>query len=176
MRRKKFIVAMAIVVLYIGSLGSARAFSPQPGTQDDPLITVSYLTQVLQPLLARISALEGFNTSTGTLITTIQQLEARVAQLETKIVQMQGTAPTIPTTPTTPTTPTPTAPSPPVILYGFINGKMVNIRTGAGTNFSIIVTLPMNTRLEVLEKGKVWHKVKYQDSVGYVSSEFFRIP
>ncbi|MDP3487554.1 MAG: SH3 domain-containing protein [Bacillota bacterium] len=150
---------MAIVVLYIGSLGSARAFSPQPGTQDDPLITVSYLTQVVQPLLTRISA------------------------LEKQIAEMQGIVPITPSTPTTPTNPippttpaTPTTPTPPVIVYGYINGTMVNIRSGAGTNFSIIATLPMNTRLELLERGKDWHKVKYQDRIAFVSATFFRIP
>ena len=160
MSRKRFIVAMAIVVLYIGSLGSARAFSPQPGTQDDPLITVSYLTQVVQPLLARISA------------------------LEKQIAEMQGIVPITPVTPTTPTNPippttptTPTKPTPqPVIVYGYINGNNVNIRSGAGTNFSIVATLAINTRLEVLEKGTGWHKVKYQDRIAYVIATYFRIP
>ena len=159
MSPKRIIIAMAIVVLYIGSLGSARAFSPQPGTQDDPLISASYLTQVIEPLLARIAA------------------------LEKQVAEMQGTEPpVVPSTPTTPTTPapptptTPTTPTPPAPVYGYISGNNVNIRSGPGTNFSIIATLPINTRLEVLEKGIEWHKVKYQDRIAYVIGTYFRIP
>lgn len=160
MSRKRFIVAMAIVVLYIGSLGSARALSPQPGTQDDPLITASYLNQVVEPLLTRIAA-----------------LEKQIAEMKGTTVPTTPTTPTTPIPPTNPTTPTtPTTPKPPVIVYGYINGNNVNIRSGPGTNFSIIATLPMNTRLEVLERGTQWHKVKYQDRITYVIGTYFRIP
>lgn len=157
---------MAIVVLYIGSLGSARALSPQPGTQDDPLITASYLTKVLEPLLNRIAALEK----------QVAEMQGVEPPVHPNIPTPPTTPipPTIPTTPTVPTTPT--TPTPPAVVYGYINGNNVNIRSGPGTNFSIIATLSMNTRLEVLETGAEWHKVKYQDRIAYVIGTYFRIP
>jgi len=178
MSRKKLAVALAVVAVYIGSFGSVRAFSPQPGSQDDPLITVSYLNQVLQPILERLNVDSGAgqNTSLSTLTTVIQQLELRIVELENKVAKLEGSA-TKPPTPTTPSTPSqPSTPTTPAPIYGYINGNMVNIRTGPGTNFAIIATLANNTKLEVLERGKEWHKVKYQDKVAYVTAQFFRIP
>lgn len=58
MNTKKVIVTCCVALLYLASIGSVRAFSPQPGTADDPLVSVSYLTQVVQPILDRIAALE----------------------------------------------------------------------------------------------------------------------
>lgn len=187
MKKRKLLAALLVTILYVGSLGSARAFSPQPGTADDPLISVSYFNQAIQPLISRISSLESGNTSVATLTSIIQQLELRIVQLEARVAQLEAKNPTTPTTPPTPSTPnipttptsptTPTTPTQPTVVHGFINGTMVNIRSGAGTNFSIIATLPMNTRVDVLERGKDWHRVRLQDGrVGFVSAQFLRIP
>ena len=48
--------------------------------------------------------------------------------------------------------------------------KSVNIRSGAGTNFSILETVPLNTKLIFLDTENDWYKVKIYDSgnEGYV--------
>ena len=48
----------------------------------------------------------------------------------------------------------------------------VNFRTGAGTNYSIISTLPSGTPVVVESKGSGWYKVVYNGTSGYVSSDY----
>lgn len=48
----------------------------------------------------------------------------------------------------------------------------VNFRTGAGTNYSIISTLPSGTAVVVESKGSGWYKVTYNGTSGYVSSDY----
>ncbi len=162
MKRGHIAVAILIAMLYIGSLGSARAFTPQPGTTDDPLITVSFFNQAIQPLVARLAAVEALTQHITGLEQRIARLEAQVAALEARAAQPS------------PATPTPVQP---VVVHGFINGTMVNVRSGPGTTFSIVITLPLNTRLEVIERGTAWHRVRLQDGrTGFVSAPLLRIP
>lgn len=48
----------------------------------------------------------------------------------------------------------------------------LNMRTGAGTTYSIIQTLPKDTEIQVLGSGSNWYYIKYNDNYGYVSSDF----
>lgn len=50
----------------------------------------------------------------------------------------------------------------------------VNFRTGAGTNYSIISTLPGGTPVVVESKGNGWYKVVYNGTTGYVSSDYLK--
>lgn len=162
MKKGHIAVAMLIALLYLGSLGSARAFTPQPGTTDDPLITVSFFNQAIGPFVARLAAVEGLTQHIAGLEQRIARLETQVATLEARIVQQPPVKP---------------PPVQPVAVHGFINGTVVNVRSGAGTGFSIITTLPLNTRVEVLERGKDWHRVRLQDGrTGFVSAPLLRIP
>jgi len=159
-------VAMLIALAYLGSLGSARAFTPQPGTADDPLITVSFFNQAIQPFVTRLVVVEALMAQVAGLEGRIARLEAQVVALEARLAQQPPVTP--------PVTPPPVQP---VIVHGFINGSVVNIRSGPGTNFSIVTTLSLNTRLEVLERGKDWHRVRLQDGrTGFISAPLLRIP
>ena len=143
MRKRRRLVALLAVLMLVAGFGTVRAFSPQPGSADDPLVTVGYLNQVIQSLQSRISSLESTN----------QALEQRIVQLENR--------------------PSNPAPAP---VYGHINGTWVNVRAGKGTNFPILVVLPMNIRVEVLERGGEWHKIKHNNTIGYVHGPLLRIP
>jgi hypothetical protein len=148
-------------LLYLGSLGSARAFTPQPGTTDDPLITVSFFNQAIQPFVARLAVVEALTTHITGLEQRIARLEAQVVALEARLAQQPPVTP----------------PVQPPIVHGFINGSAVNIRSGPGTTFSVITTLRLNTRVEVLERSKDWHRVRLQDGrTGFVSAPLLRIP
>lgn len=166
MKRRHLAVATLIALLYLGSLGSARAFTPQPGTTDDPLITISFFNQAIQPFVARLATVEVLTTHITGLEQRIARLEAQVVALEARLAQQPPVTP--------PVTPPPVQP---VVVHGFINGTAVNIRSGPGTTFSVITTLRLNTRVEVLERGKDWHGVRLQDGrTGFVSAPWLRIP
>jgi hypothetical protein len=166
MKTRHLAVAMLMALVYLGSFGSARAFTPQPGTADDPLITVSFFNQAIQPFVARLAVVEALTSHVAGLEQRIARLEAQVVALEARLAQQPPVTP--------PVTPPPVQP---VIVHGFINGSVVNIRSGPGTTFSIVTTLPLNTRVEVLERGKDWHRVRLQDGrTGFVSAPLLRIP
>jgi len=162
MKTRQLAVAALIALLYLGSFGSARAFTPQPGTTDDPLITVSFFNQAIQPFIARLAAVEALTSHIAGLEQRIARLESQVTTLEARLAQQ------------TPVTP---PPAQPVVVHGFVNGTIVNVRSGPGTTFSIITTLPLNTRVEVLERGKDWHRIRLQDGrTGFISAPLLRIP
>lgn len=51
------------------------------------------------------------------------------------------------------------------------HGSYINLRTGPATSYRSIAKLPGGTRLEVLEYGEIFSKVRYDgDTLGYVSS------
>lgn len=50
----------------------------------------------------------------------------------------------------------------------------LNLRTGPSTSYSIIITLKKGTLIEVVETTKDWSLVKYNNSIGYVSSKYLK--
>lgn len=48
----------------------------------------------------------------------------------------------------------------------------LNMRTGAGTNYSIITTIPNNTVVDVISTSNGWSKIKYNGKEGYVSASY----
>jgi len=186
---KKVIAALVLTIVTLGSVLSVRAFSPQPGTVDDPLISVSFFTQGIAPLVNRLNTLEASVANVVALTATIGQLEARIAALEGKVAQLerQAVAPPVAPPPLTPPpltppplTPPPVTPPPvaPIVVHGFITGaNLVNVRQGAGTNFAVLLTLPLNTRVVVLARGRDWHQVRLADGrTGFIHATLLRIP
>jgi len=171
---KKVIAALVLTFVTFGSFLSVRAFSPQPGTADDPLISVSFFTQGILPLVNRLNALETNAATVATLTSTIGQLETRIAALEGKVAELQRQS----NAPPAVTPPPVTQPPAPVDVHGFVAGaNVVNVRQGAGTNFAVITTLTLNTRVVVLERGRDWHRIRLADGrTGFIHATLLRIP
>ncbi len=55
---------------------------------------------------------------------------------------------------------------------GTISGEIVNVREDSTTESSIITTLSKGTKVSMLGVKDNWYKVKYNDTVGYVSSDY----
>ena len=51
----------------------------------------------------------------------------------------------------------------------------LNIRSGAGTNYSIIGSLPSKASVQILETLNGWYKIKYNSLTGYVSSQYVSV-
>jgi hypothetical protein len=179
MERKKVVVALAIVLIYVFAIGTVTAFSPQPGSADDPLVTKSYVDLVFGPLQNRVTQLEqdllGRTAEVEALKAELEKSKTTIKDLEGKVAVLQNQPPVAPVAPVDPVVPVVPTP-PPATVYGYINGSWVNIRSGPGTNFSVIVVLPNNTRVELLERGAQWHKIKHNDRIAYVSAPLLRIP
>jgi len=58
----------------------------------------------------------------------------------------------------------------------FYTNERVNLRTGPGTDYNRIQTLPSGTRVQVLEHDvDEWSKVIHNNSTGYIKSEFLNL-
>jgi len=51
----------------------------------------------------------------------------------------------------------------------------LNVRTGAGTNHSIITTLPRGTNLTILQEQNGWYRIQSGNITGWVSAQYVRV-
>ena len=54
----------------------------------------------------------------------------------------------------------------------YVNCSALNVRSGAGTSYSIITTITKNTKVEVISTSNGWSKIKVGTTTGYVSSKY----
>ena len=89
-----------------------------------------------------------------------------------KIVTSTGTT----TTPATPTTPNTTTPASTTTMTGTTTSSL-NVRSGAGTSFSVVTTLAKGSSVTVVDNSNAtWPKIKTADGKqGYCSKEFLTI-
>jgi len=59
-------------------------------------------------------------------------------------------------------------------VYAYVNTgcSCLNMRSGAGTGYSILAKIPGGTTVPVVETLDGWYKVTYNSSTGYVSSKY----
>ena len=53
-----------------------------------------------------------------------------------------------------------------------VNATSLNIRSGSGTNYSIIGKLSKGSKIDVISESNGWSKIDYNGKVGYVSSQY----
>ncbi len=62
-----------------------------------------------------------------------------------------------------------------IISTGKVNADALNVRSGASTSNSIIGSLKSGDKVEILSTSNGWHKIKYNNTQGYVSSDYITI-
>jgi len=55
---------------------------------------------------------------------------------------------------------------------GVISGSVVNLRSGPGTNYAILTTMPRGTVVSIIGVRSDWFQVIHGDRTGYVSGDF----
>ena len=55
-----------------------------------------------------------------------------------------------------------------------VNG-VLNVRSGAGTNHSVIGSLSNGAKVEIVETSGTWYKIKYGSGYGYVSKDYVTV-
>ena len=58
------------------------------------------------------------------------------------------------------------------IYVKYVNCSALNVRSGAGTSYSIITTITKDTKVEVISTSNGWSKIKVGTTTGYVSSKY----
>ena len=61
-----------------------------------------------------------------------------------------------------------------VIAHGYINASALNVRSGEGTSYRVIGSLPRNHRVNILREGSSWDKVQFNSRTGYVCKAYLR--
>ncbi|MDE6781975.1 MAG: SH3 domain-containing protein, partial [Ruminococcus sp.] len=56
-----------------------------------------------------------------------------------------------------------------------VESEGLNMRTGAGTDYSIITLIPKNAEINILGKNSGWYYIIYNNSYGYVSADYIKI-
>ncbi|MGL4774115.1 MAG: SH3 domain-containing protein [Clostridium sp.] len=72
----------------------------------------------------------------------------------------------------------PVNPEPPVQdkKYGIVNvNTTLNVRSGAGTNYSVIASLPKNKKVEIVGESGDWYKIKFDGKEGYASKQYIKV-
>ena len=62
-----------------------------------------------------------------------------------------------------------------VISTGVVNADALNVRSGASTSNSIIGSISKNAKVEIISTSNGWHKIKYNNTTGFVSAEYITI-
>jgi uncharacterized protein YgiM (DUF1202 family) len=62
-----------------------------------------------------------------------------------------------------------------IISKGIVNADTLNVRSGASTGNSVIGSLYNNSKVEIISTSNGWHKIKYNNTIGFVSAEYIKI-
>lgn len=111
----------------------------------------------------------------GTTLTTLSVSPPKLTPLPNRGDNDRPT-PTPTPTPTPKPTPTPTPTPKPSTSMGEVKvSTSLNVRKGAGTNYAVIGSLKNGAKVEILEKGSTWYKIKYGSGTGYVHKQYIKI-
>ena len=59
-------------------------------------------------------------------------------------------------------------------VYNPNGNSYVNFRSGASLNSSVLSTVPVGTKISVLDKGTDWTKTEIDGKTGYISTWFLK--
>ena len=54
----------------------------------------------------------------------------------------------------------------------YVTATTLNVRSGAGTSYSVLGSLSKGTKVEVISTTNGWSKINYNGAIGYVSSQY----
>lgn len=165
--RKIILVVAALVFVAFGFLIGqlAQAAISLPGSEDDPVVTQSYVEQLVSE---RTSA-----------------LRAQIDELQQQIDLLGGNVPVAPSTGDEPSgddkpepdnNPSGGTVSSDLPAKVTVTGASVNVRASATTDSSIVGSVKKGDVLTVTAKSSNWYKVKLSDgTVGYVREDLVKV-
>lgn len=185
----KSIVAAGLILLIV-SMGMNIVFAvnsnAEPGSDQDPIVSKSYVDAAIAQLATKIQLLTDQN---NTLKNQNDQLSARLSAQEQAIIALQtdlnkvmtGTSTTPPKSGTGAGTPgntgttgtKPPATTPTSLGKAVVNTAVLNLRSQPNTTSSIIVKLVKNETVTLVSKSGDWYKITTsKGKTGYVMAKF----
>ena len=181
MRFFKFWVGLAMVgALVLGiTLGSfvigdaIVAGGGQPGSQQDPLVSQSYITQAVQE---RTDALElqitELEKQVASLVNTVEMLETQVGRAGGQSNQTQQTGQGASATQTGNNAGNTVERE---MVVTVANNTGVNVRSGPSTSFEVVTSLANGARVNVVAESSGWYEINLDNNrTGWVRSDFLR--
>lgn len=180
-KNKKLLTGLVIFasVAVFGAYNLMAAGNADPGSNDDPLITLSYLNQQTEKIKSELSQ------KITTLEAELSSIKKDLGDAKAQIASLKGGSgqnnPGSGST-TQPQTPTPTpTPTPPAnggqssnLGVGYVTASSLNVRSGAGTNFSIVGSLINNTKVTLVSQSGDWYKIQYGNLSGWVLGTYIK--
>lgn len=61
-------------------------------------------------------------------------------------------------------------------VFGTVNASALNVRSRASKSSAVLGKLSRNDVVEVTERGRTWHKIKFKTSTAYVYAQYIKLP
>lgn len=114
-----------------------------------------------------------YGTKTGWVATKYLQKKTTAKPKPKPVVTPKPTpAPKPQPKPPVETPPVPTTPTAPVEQKTYQTTENLNMRSGAGTGFAVILTIPKEKSVELISESNGWAKVTYEGKTGFVSKTY----
>lgn len=175
MSRKLRLFSAVCIVLLVVSIGfnivlAVSDGTVEPGSDQDPLISKSYvdqsISQLNQELIQQQNQLEQLKKDNESLTQKLADQEAIIKALQ------NGTNNAGTQTPATPTTGTTT----PATVKGTVTASALNVRSQANTTSSVVAKVYKGESLTIISKGAEWYKIKTsKGTTGYVLGKYVSI-
>lgn len=163
---KKFkMLALTTVVgtsFVAGQIFAPTAGTAEPGSIDDPVVSESLLNQELGKLKKEITSLKS----------TITTLESEVKKLSSNSGSSgsggsssgSGSSSSGGSSSSTSS-----------IGTAVVTANSLNVRSGAGTNYSKVGALSKGTKVTILKTSGSWYQIKSGSVTGWVSAEYIKV-
>lgn len=187
-KNKKLLAGLVVfaVITIFGAYNLMAAGAAEPGSDEDPLITLSYLNQQISKLKTELSQkIASLETELSSVKKELSEAKAQIDSLKAGSSSgnsgssgssgnsgnsgSSGTGGT-----TQPQNPPAGGEQPSNLGYGYVTATSLNVRSGAGTNFSVIGSLLYNTKVTLLSQSGDWYKIQYGNTTGWVLGTYIR--
>lgn len=185
MKRHIKITAVTVISLLVISLSLNIVFAvgqgAEPGSDQDPIVSKSYVDAAITQLAAKVQLLLEQN---DTLKNQNAQLTTRVTAQEKAVKALQdelrtvksGTAAGTGTSGSNGNTGSSTTKPPASIGTGIVNVAVLNVRAQPTTSSAVVIKTVKNNTLTLISKNGDWYKVTTQNgSSGYVMAKFVTV-
>jgi hypothetical protein len=184
MSRKIRLFSVVCISLLVVSIGFNIVLAlpegvPEPGSDQDPLISKSYVDQTLGQLNQTLQTLQEQQFQQQTQLDQMkkanedlaQKLAAQDAVIKTLQDALKGAK-----TQTPPAENKPAAPNTPAAVKGIVTASALRIRSQANTTSSVVASVLKGESVTIIEKGAEWHKIKTSKGVtGYALGKYISI-
>ena len=159
-----------------GQMFAPNANTAAGGTSEDPVVSKTYLNAELGKLKTTITSLE---TTISTLKSNIKTLQSDVANLQSGSGSSNSGSSNSGSSnsgsSSSGSSSSGSSSSTTYIGTGVITANSLNVRSGAGTSYSVVGSLSKNTKVGITKTSGSWYKIKAGSLVGWVSADYIKL-